>query len=421
MPKRPRTPAAPPRCCTELSELVATLQRWFESLPEVPRLGSSNAAVLAAARAAVAEPVTSGSATYDESLNGWWRWYADAASTGTRTTAASAESSASLAALCGRVLDAVPDGCASAGELQLARLPATATAMHADDDSTRVIFSLLADLLPGGDRAAARDAAALLHAEVEHDDGEAAPFDFRWIDPQTGELNIEETGQGKAGFVRLVARLCDCARLGTSAVSLSTRVRLGGRLHGACEAVAARHGFRTDCAAASLCPSSHWTCGPPAAQAAVASEADRHVRDARLPSGEDRRFYLILGSPGGLTLSHWDRGVQAVMYHTVAGTNHALAVPRRVALMLQAVVDGVGRKATAWAYALEREVLQACAERRALAAGTFGAGETMLIAPGGGHAVLTGATGKVVVAGEWHLRPPPLPEPGGLPPEAHES
>ena len=57
---------------------------------------------------------------------------------------------------------------------------------------------------------------------------------------------------------------------------------------------------------------------------------------------------------------------------------------------------GVGRKATAWAYALEREVLQACAERRALAAGTFGAGETMLIAPGGGHAVLTGAAGKVV-------------------------
>ena len=26
----------------------------------------------------------------------------------------------------------------------------------------------------------------------------------------------------------------------------------------------------------------------------------------------------------------------------------------------------------------------------------------MLIAPGGGHAVLTGDEGKVVIAGEWH-------------------
>lgn len=395
-----------PRRCTELNELATELQRWFQELPAVPTLGPSPADVLAAARAAVAEPISSGTATYDESLNGWWRWHADAASIGTRTTAASAESSASLTALRRRVLDAVPDDCDSAGGLQLARLPALHYEAHAaDNEDDGHMLSLLASLLPGGDEAAARNAAASLFAEVEHDDGDKAPFDFRWIDPQTGELNIETTGRGKAGFVRLVARLCDSARLGTSAVSLSTRVRLGGRLHGACEAVAARHGFRTDCAASSICPSSHWTCGPPARQAEVASEADRHVRDARLPSGEDLRFYLILGSPGGLTLSHWDRGVQAVMYHTVAGTNHALAVPRRVALMLQAVVDGVGRKATAWAYALEREVLELCAERRALAAGNFGAGETMLIAPGGGHAVLTGATGKVVVAGEWHLRP----------------
>jgi len=28
----------------------------------------------------------------------------------------------------------------------------------------------------------------------------------------------------------------------------------------------------------------------------------------------------------------------------------------------------------------------------------------MLILPGGGHAVLTGDNGKVVIAGEWHLR-----------------
>ena len=53
---------------------------------------------------------------------------------------------------------------------------------------------------------------------------------------------------------------------------------------------------------------------------------------------------------------------------------------------------------------LEGEVLGECAASGRLAAGTFHAGETMLIAPGGGHAVLTGDEGKVVVAGEWHLR-----------------
>ena len=55
---------------------------------------------------------------------------------------------------------------------------------------------------------------------------------------------------------------------------------------------------------------------------------------------------------------------------------------------------------------MEAEVLEACAARRGeLHAGSFGAGDTMLIVPGGGHAVLTGDEGKVVLAGEWHLQP----------------
>ena len=72
--------------------------------------------------------------------------------------------------------------------------------------------------------------------------------------------------------------------------------------------------------------------------------------------------------------------------------------------MLGAVTHGVGRADAAWCHGLEREALEACAAAGALSAGTFRAGDTMLIAPGGGHAVLTGDAGKVVVAGEWHLR-----------------
>ena len=72
--------------------------------------------------------------------------------------------------------------------------------------------------------------------------------------------------------------------------------------------------------------------------------------------------------------------------------------------LLQAVYHGVPKEADAWALRLEETVLRACADARRLAAGTFRAGETMLIMPGGGHCVLAGDEGKVVLAGEWHLR-----------------
>ena len=46
-----------------------------------------------------------------------------------------------------------------------------------------------------------------------------------------------------------------------------------------------------------------------------------------------------------------------------------------------------------------------CLNRGLLQYDEFGPGDTMLILPRGGHAVLTGRPHKVVLAGEWHLTP----------------
>ena len=56
--------------------------------------------------------------------------------------------------------------------------------------------------------------------------------------------------------------------------------------------------------------------------------------------------------------------------------------------------------------ALEANALAQCAARGLLVVDAFAAGETLLILPRGGHAVLTGER-KCVLAGEWHLRPRP--------------
>ena len=53
----------------------------------------------------------------------------------------------------------------------------------------------------------------------------------------------------------------------------------------------------------------------------------------------------------------------------------------------------------------EANALHECLARGALQYDEFGPGETMLILPRGGHAVLTGDPHKVVIAGEWHLLP----------------
>ena len=242
MPKRPR--GAHTTGCVELAEYTRILRQWLLSdcsgVLSTPTIGADGdaTATLRGARAAVAEPVDSGAATYDRSLNGWWSWYSDAATA----------HSGSLAALRERVLGALrEDGggvALSSPELQLARLPP----LH-DWVGGRHVLSLLADLRPhsGADLVRARKAAAALAPQVEHDDGPAAHFDFRWLDGQTGELNIENTGRANKGFVRLIERLCECARLGTRAVSLSTRIKENTELHRVCEAIAAAHGFSTEC------------------------------------------------------------------------------------------------------------------------------------------------------------------------------
>lgn len=411
------------------------MRQWFDGgAPDVPVLRPAEA------QEVVAGIIDRGEATYEESLNGYWHWSLAAWRAGVARD---------LDALRPQVLDAVAACCT--GGLQLARLlppppppppedagqPGSCGSdgrgckdagqpepcgsdesgckepQHSDGEGGEAgqrLLALLRDLRPFAttDPAVVRRAAAALASEVEHDDGPNAEFDFRWLDAETGDLNVVRTGSGKQGFVRLLEALCKGARLGLRVISLSVRVRVGSALNRLCWSIAARHGMPIEAVfgddATSICPRATWGVGPPLKPAAVTSEADDPVRMMRLPAGGDPRFYLILGAPGGLTPSHWDRGVQTVLYHTVAGTNHALALPRKVALMLSAVSDGVGRAGAAWCHALELEALQACRAAGELGAGTFVAGETMLIAPGGGHSVLTGDDGKVVLAGEWHLR-----------------
>ena len=121
----------------------------------------------------------------------------------------------------------------------------------------------------------------------------------------------------------------------------------------------------------------------------------------------DKRWYLITGWRGGLTPTHVDLGVQSVLYHTIAGVNRVLGVPRAIAAMLTAVREkllNTGPMAHRELLRLERRVLARCLRAGKLQYAEFGAGETLLILPTGGHAVLTGRR-KVVVAGEWHLCP----------------
>ena len=55
-----------------------------------------------------------------------------------------------------------------------------------------------------------------------------------------------------------------------------------------------------------------------------------------------------------------------------------------------------------WASLFETAVLEKCLEKGLLEYGEFNAGEGLFILPRGGHAVMTGPEGKIVVAGEWH-------------------
>ncbi len=176
----------------------------------------------------------------------------------------------------------------------------------------------------------------------------------------------------------------------TRCVALDTRVRAGSELEAYCETLAAT--ARVD----TVCPESEgWTFGP---------------RGRSMAGDADRRYYLIAGWAGGLTPTHCDFGTQAVVYHHVAGQNRVLGVPRPVANCLHAAREALaaeahGDAADARLLRYEADALLACLNRGLLQYDEFGPGDTMLILPRGGHAVLTGRPHKVVLAGEMHLTP----------------
>ena len=175
-------------------------------------------------------------------------------------------------------------------------------------------------------------------------------------------------------------------------VALDTRVANGGKLQKYCDALASVAGMHE------ICPAHDgWRFGP--------------MGDT-LAGDEDRRHYLIVGWEGGLTPTHCDFGVQAVLYHTLSGLNRVLGVPREVAVVLHAMRESLVNNGLGWSrdcdarlVAFEASALHECLARGALQYDEFRAGESMLIMPRGGHAVLTGAPNKVVLAGEWHLLP----------------
>ena len=327
---------------------------------------------------------------------------------------------------------------------------------------------------------------------VEHDDGTHGNFGFYWLSPVDGRNYLEETGNGENGLTNLIFRLWECATLQVRAVTLSLRIKITNSSNGGDDVNPLNEiGLALDeqyNVSTTICPTSvgtsecgstsspttaeskpSWSFGPPGIQPvtsvrclgpsstadgkhkgpATAAEPSRNhpppsenARNIRLPFGYDPRFYLIIGTPGGLTKSHWDRGVQTVLYHTVAGVNHVVALPREVAGMLLAVEEG---GAFSDHHRIENNVLQQLCSKDShhahddeekpslkapekskdfhskcqpchhrinhdernllLRTGTFEEGETMLILPGGGHAILTGCQGKVIIANEWHWQP----------------
>jgi hypothetical protein len=224
------------------------------------------------------------------------------------------------------------------------------------------------------------------------DNAPEARGDLEPTNPGAYHVNTIAGGFGTASFAGIDGLAQGGKELAsqTRCVALDTRVRVGSELDDYCNRLAA-----TACVE-KVCPSSDgWRFGP---------------RGQTLAGDEDRRHYLIAGWPGGLTPTHCDFGVQAVFYHTLAGKNRVLGVPRPVAACLHAsrealVYMKLGGEADARLLQFEADALLGCLNRGLLQYDEFGPGETMLILPRGGHAVLTGRPHKVVLAGEWHLTP----------------
>lgn len=370
---------------------------------------------------------------YDTTLNGVWKWVAEAELSlqshgpGARDRP---EPAVLLAALLSKATEVASSTRDQPDARQLERCPthmgegrsvgdelrstyAEPSSSAAIDDpedaqmSDAEMSTLLKALLPGGDADDVERAARALANQVEPNDGDGSPFSYRWLDLAACVPREAATGAGAEGFVALMQILQKLHEQEKHAITLSTRVKPGTRLHCHIAAIAGENGFSVDGAAWSFCPRPTWTFGPPDKRAAVESQAGEAFRGDRLPNGEDRRFFLIVGTAGMLTETHLDAGVQTVVYHTVAGANHALGVPTSLAALLHGVSTTLRAPHAPWRCKLECDALGLCGDARTLSSGTFLAGDTMIILPGGGHAILTGERGKVVVAGEWHLSPPP--------------
>lgn len=383
---------------TELQDLIEQLEKWIHNDKSCDRIEELRDATKGAEAVSDAQEM----ASYEQSLFGWWKWYSrfkEAENTYLRD-------------IIYRDVIKVSKQQAKNPQQQLVRLPKLEKSELPHSD----LLQLLQSLQPRPDnkftKEDSRKMSKVLWPMVEHDNGLDGEWDYNYVAIDNGQIFREQTGRGETGLAKLIWRLWKLARDEIRAVTLSVRVRTNSRLHDLCLALDDHYQMSS-----TVCPSTLWELGPPKIAARVPSSPlhsgipDENVKWNRLPQGPDQRFYLILGTPGALTKSHWDRGVQAVLYHTIAGTNHSVAVPRNVALLLQAIDERIQEKVgvinewrelVRWGIKLEHEALKAC--ESAIQAGTFTSNETMMILPGGGHTVLTGEDGKVVLAGEWHLR-----------------
>lgn len=170
-------------------------------------------------------------------------------------------------------------------------------------------------------------------------------------------------------------------------VALNIRTTPGRGLHYACDQL------RTPAGMGTITPYNEWSFGPPAEEG----------------GSLDPRYYVIVAWGEGLTRSHCDRGVQTVLYHTYDGVNRIIGVPSTCGALLQAANEVLLSKKFQdfeASVSLEARALQLLASRGQLQYAESKAGETLLILPRAGHAVLAGEQGKTVYAGEWWYKYP---------------
>ena len=170
-------------------------------------------------------------------------------------------------------------------------------------------------------------------------------------------------------------------------VMLGTRIKIGNELHNTFEAIAAEQQMNL------LCPSGQFKVGP-------YGDQSRSKKKALRTGAVDDRHFLIAGWKDAYTPLHVDSGVQTVLYHNVEGLNRFIGMPGSVAAHLWAAQNefAVYPDLT---FELEHAVLDYALEKGVLEYAELEPGESLLILPRAGHAVLTGDY-KVVLAGEWH-------------------